>query len=350
MAALRLRGDQARQLVDKADGVEVLQTLPHTRDGAAVADGDRQIVGHFPVQLLGNFEGNSLLALGQIRVDGCVAVVPAPFFNGFGGHLECFLIVALDGNDVRTENHQLRDLALRRALGNEDVGLEACGRREGRGRVARGRAGDDLRARLMRLGDGHGGGAVLQRSGRVDAVVLDPQTAKTQHFCQLRLFIQRAPAHAQRRVGRGFLDRQQLTIAPHSRVYTVFQRFLGEMRLDIIIIIYDIQNPAAGAVGQIRDSLIFLAAAHAARTFDVFHSESSFRFSSATRTASTTNAENVQSVPLMASSISSITSLGEADALVCRGWNIRDSEFLHRNAPRIMFRNANCIAIMRRTL
>ena len=36
--------------------------------------------------------------------------------------------------------------------------------------------------------------------------------------------------------------------------------------------------------------------------------------------------------------------------IVCRGRNIRDSEFLHRNAPRIMFRNANCIAIMRRTL
>ena len=42
--------------------------------------------------------------------------------------------------------------------------------------------------------------------------------------------------------------------------------------------------------------------------------------------------------------------IGEADALVRRGRNIRDSEFLHRNAPRIMFRNANCIAIMRRTL
>ena len=122
----------------------------------------------------------------------------------------------------------------------------------------------------MRLGDGHGGGAVLQRSRRVDAVVLDPQTAKAQHFRQLRLFVQRAPAHAQRRVGCGVLDRQQLTIAPHGRVHAVFQRFLGEMRLDVIIIIHDIQNPAAGAVGQIRDSLIFLAAAHAARTFDVF--------------------------------------------------------------------------------
>ena len=46
----------------------------------------------------------------------------------FGGQLEGLLIVALDGNDVRAEGHQLRDLALGGALGNEDVGLEARGR------------------------------------------------------------------------------------------------------------------------------------------------------------------------------------------------------------------------------
>ena len=122
----------------------------------------------------------------------------------------------------------------------------------------------------MRLGDSHGGGAVFQGSGRVDAVVLDPQTAKTQLLGEFRLLVQRAPAHAQRRVGRRLLDRQQLAIAPHGRVHAVLQRFLGEVRLDVIIIVHDVQNPAAGAVGQIRDSLIFLAAAHAARTFDVF--------------------------------------------------------------------------------
>ena len=273
VAAGGLGGDEPWQLVDEADGVQVLQALPHARDRAAVADGDGQIIGHFPVQLLGDLERDGLLALGEVRVDGRVAVVPAPLFDGLGRHLEGLLVVALDGDDVRAEDHQLRDLALRGALGDEDVGLEARGSgvagQGGRG-VARGRAGDDLRARLMRLGDGHGGGAVFQGSGGVDAVVLDPQTAKTQLLGELRLFVQRAPAHAQRRVGRGLLDGQQLAVAPHGGVHAVFERLLGEMRLDVVVIVNDIQNTAAGAVGQVRHRLIFLAAAHAARTFDVF--------------------------------------------------------------------------------
>ena len=272
VAALRLRGDQARQLVDKADSVEVLETLPHARDGAAVADGDGEVVGHLPAELLGDLERDSLLALGEVGVDGGVAVVPAPLVDGLLGKLEGLLIVALHGNDVRTEGHQLRDLALGGAGGNEDEGLETRGggvARERAGRIAGGRAGDDLRARLLRLGDRHSGGTVLEGRGGVLAVVLHPQLLEAEELRKTVLLIERAPAHAQRRVGRGLLHGQQLAVAPH-RVRAALELFLGEIGLDVIVIVDDVEDTAALAVGEVGHGLVFLAALDAARAFHIF--------------------------------------------------------------------------------
>ena len=82
MAALRLRGNKARELIDQPDGVEILESFPHARDGAAVTDGNGEIVRHFPLKLLGDLERNGLFALGEIGVDGGIAVVPAPLVNG----------------------------------------------------------------------------------------------------------------------------------------------------------------------------------------------------------------------------------------------------------------------------
>ena len=42
------------------------------------------------------------------------------------------------------------------------------------------------------------------------------------------------------------------------------------MRLDVVVIVNDVQNAAALAVRQIRDRLIFLAALDAARALDIF--------------------------------------------------------------------------------
>ena len=51
-AALRLCGDQPRQTVDKTDGVQILQALPQTGDGATIAHGNGNKVRNLPVQLL----------------------------------------------------------------------------------------------------------------------------------------------------------------------------------------------------------------------------------------------------------------------------------------------------------
>ena len=54
-------GDQFGETVDKSCGVEVLEALPGPGDGAAVAHGEGDIVGHLPVELLQNLQGDRLL-------------------------------------------------------------------------------------------------------------------------------------------------------------------------------------------------------------------------------------------------------------------------------------------------
>ena len=264
--------------MDEADGIQILEALPHTGDGAAVAHGNGQIVGHFPVQLLGDLQGHGLLALGEVGVDGSVAVVPAVFLDGLGGHFEGFLVVALYGDDIGPEDHQLGHLALGSPLGHENIGFEARGggiAGQGAGSVAGGGAGDGPGSGLIRLGHGHGAGPVLQGGGGVLTVVLDPQLPEAQEPGQVRLLIQGAPAHPQGGVGGGLLHRQQLAIAPHGAVFPPGQLLLGQNGPDIVIVVHDVQNAAAFAVGQVGPGLIGLAAADAFAVFHVFHSLSS---------------------------------------------------------------------------
>ena len=142
------------------------------------------------------------------------------------------------------------------------------------------------------------------------AVILHPQLADPQCTGQIGLVIQGAPAHSQRGVGGSLLHRQQLPVAPHGMVLSGRQLLLGEDRLDVVVVIDDVQNTAALAVGQVRSGFIGLAAADALAVFHVFHGDTSLykislyqiqsssrKFSSATRTASTTKALKVQSVP-----------------------------------------------------
>ena len=110
-AALRLGGDQPGQAVNEANGIQVFQALPEAGDGAAVADADGDIVRHLP-ELLHDLQGHGLLALGEVGVDGGVAVVPAPAVNGLLGQFKGLLIAALDGDDGGAKGHQLGHLAL----------------------------------------------------------------------------------------------------------------------------------------------------------------------------------------------------------------------------------------------
>ena len=120
-----------------------------------------------------------------------------------------------------------------------------------------------MRACLLRLGDGHGRGAVLQRGCGVLAVVLDPELRNAEFLCKAVGLIQRRPADAQRGRGRLRLDGQQLTIAPHGALRAVLQRLAGQHGPDPVIVIDDVEDAAAFAVRQIRNGGIFPAAAAA---------------------------------------------------------------------------------------
>ena len=67
------------------------------------------------------------------------------------------------------------------------------------------------------------------------------------------------------------LNGQQLAIAPHGAIVAGSQLFLGEDGLDVVVVIDDVQNAAAGAVGQVRNGLVFLAALDAAAANHIFH-------------------------------------------------------------------------------
>ena len=274
IAAVGLGGDESGQLVDKADGVQVLEALPHPRDGAAVSHGNGQIVGHLPVQLLGDLQGHGLFTLGKIGVDGGVAVVPAVLLNSLGGHLEGLLIVALHRDDIGAEDHQLSHLALGSPLGHKNIGLKARSGgvpRQGGGGVAGGGAGDGLGAGLIGLGHGHSAGPILQGGGGILPVILYPQLLNAQHLGQLGLLIQGAPAHPQGGVRGGLLHRQQLPVAPHRPVLPVGQLLLGKHGLNVVVVVNNVQDPAAGAVGQVGRSLVGLPAADALAVFYIFH-------------------------------------------------------------------------------
>ena len=279
-AALRLGGNQPGQPVDKANGIQVLQALPQARNGASIAHGDGNVVRHLPVQLLHNLQRHGLLAFRQVGVDGGIAVIPAPLVDGRLAQLKGLLIGALDRDNVGAEGHELGHLALGGTGGHKNVGLKA-GRsgvaRQRGSRVARGGAGDDFGSRLPCLGHGHGRGPVLQRSCGVDAVVLDPESADAQLLGQTPRLIQGRPAHPQRGVRRRLLHRQQLPVAPHGVILPGCQLFLGQDGFDVVIVIDNIQNTAAFAVGQIGHSLIGLAAFDAFAVFDVAHRDAPFQ-------------------------------------------------------------------------
>ena len=220
-AALRLGGDEPGKPVDEPDGVEVLQALPEPCDGAAVAYGNGDVIGDLPVKLLHDLQPDGLLALGEVGVDGGVAVVPAPLLDGLFAQLEGLFIAALYGNDGGSKGHQLGDLPLGGSAGYENICLHPCCRgvaRQRGGGVSGGGAGDDLCTCFRCFGDSHGAGTVFEGGGRVYAVVLHVQMGDAQLFRQPSGLVERAPAHPQGRRGGGLLYGEQLPVAPHGVV------------------------------------------------------------------------------------------------------------------------------------
>jgi hypothetical protein len=94
-----------------------------------------------------------------------------------GGQPVHVVVVPVDRNERPAVHGGGHDLLLLEVRRDQDHGADACpGRRRGDrvSQVARRRAGENLEAHLGRGRERHGDDAVLERVGRVAAVVLDP--------------------------------------------------------------------------------------------------------------------------------------------------------------------------------
>ena len=150
-------------------------THPVGRDIAGIAHWQAVKVRR-PAQRLDDLEGRRFLALQPIRVDRVDQRDRRLSGDGLD-QAHAVIEVALDLDHDRARDHGLGQLALGDlAARDHDKGRDAGPRRVSRGRgrgVAGGGADDGPGAGLHGLGDGHGHAAVLKRSSRIQALILD---------------------------------------------------------------------------------------------------------------------------------------------------------------------------------
>ena len=183
------------------------------------AAGDRHddAIGQPPAELLGDLEGQRLRAFRVVRPHVDVDERPAVVDVGdLAAQPIDVVVVAVDGNDGRLVGRGRDDLGRLEIGRNEDARSHAgLGRVRGHraGQVARRGAAQDRKPELERLGAGDRDGPILERVGRVDGVVLDPQVAQPQGASQVVGAHQRRKARV--RVDDVLaLDRQQGAVAP----------------------------------------------------------------------------------------------------------------------------------------
>ena len=231
--ASRLDAGNARHSLNPAQGGEVAQPLPHASHNVAVAYRDQDAVGRIPAQLLADFERDSLFALDGVRVIARVAAVPTVLPRRFQAQVKRLVIRSLDQVDLRAEHQELGDLGGGRRFRHKDDRPQTHrGRHTGQccRRVARTGRGDGVVAPFQGLEDCHRAGAVLEGTGRVASVVLDPDLTHTERLGHPRRGVQRRPAHIRQRRcyppqwpspparRRSFRHRQQRSVPPHGDI------------------------------------------------------------------------------------------------------------------------------------
>ncbi len=115
--------------VDQAEPLEFLERLVDLADQAAAGHRGDDMVGHPPAQVLGDLEADGLGALGVERPEVDVDESPAEAEGDLRAEAVDLVVVALDGDDLGAVDGRAQDLALLEIVGDEDVSLEAGGRR-----------------------------------------------------------------------------------------------------------------------------------------------------------------------------------------------------------------------------
>ena len=246
------------------------------RNRASVAHRNRHPIRGLPTKLFADFQARRFLPFHQVRVDAGVAVVPAPFLARALAQLKRVLIAAAHAQHGRAEDEQLRDLRLRRALGNEDHGFQAHGRRHPRARrrrVAGTGARDDRPPLFARFHHAHGTGAVLQRSGGIAAVIFQKEAGDAQVTGQRRRASQRRAAHGESREFGIRADGKQFAVSPVRRLAPAGQSPPRQEAAYGRVIVLDIENPsdAATRAGVSHAGGIHRFTKQAFQTFNKIH-------------------------------------------------------------------------------
>ena len=174
--AFRLNHRQPRHLPDEAELAQFAQRLSERRRVAEIAARQHDPIRRIPIALVQHFEDDRLLPFDAKRIDGIEQVNAQPL--GQHAHQRQNLIeVRLHLQRPRAIFQRLRQLAEGNiAVRNEDDGIQPRRARVGRHgcrSVAGGNAGHALHVQPDGLRDAARHAVVLERSGRIEALMLE---------------------------------------------------------------------------------------------------------------------------------------------------------------------------------
>jgi hypothetical protein len=186
--ALSLDHGQLRYGLDEAPFLQLPQRFAKGRCVAQVPAGQHNPVRHGPIALVEHLDDDGLLPFDAKRIDR-IQQVNALAFGQDAHHRQDLVKVGFHLKCARTILQSLRQFSIGDvAVGNEDEGLESSGAgvsRHGSGSVAGGDAGHAPHAEPPRLRDSAGHPVVFERSGRIEALVLENQPVEPAIFRRL---------------------------------------------------------------------------------------------------------------------------------------------------------------------
>ena len=191
-----------------------------THELATARDRDDDLVRQLPTQLLCGLERQRFGALRVERADVDVAESPRRRFDELAAQPVHVVVVAAHGHQVRIEDADARDLRRLEVDRDEDETLESGTSRVRRDcirQVARRGARDRLETMRTRPADRHRDDAVLERVGRVHAVVFQVEVAQAELRAQPVRLDQGCETFAQGDDRHRILDWEQVPIPPHRR-------------------------------------------------------------------------------------------------------------------------------------
>ena len=174
-----LDDDHARpHRADPAERLELVKRLPHADDAGAAPGRIEDHIGHFPAELLGEFDAHRLLALDAVGLPQGRAVEPSDRFLSLCYQLAAIVDQPIHEVDRRALHRDLADIHRRRVVGAEhrrlDAGAGTIGRHRRAG-IAVGRHRHVRDAEFLRHRYGKHQATRLERAGRQAALVLDQQ-------------------------------------------------------------------------------------------------------------------------------------------------------------------------------